>query len=248
MIELKNIHKRFGKNKVLRGINVDLDKPGITAVLGPNGSGKTTLIKSILGLVLTDKGEIYFNGKSIKGQFDYRKQISYLPQIARFPENLSVKEIIRMIKDLRSGQTDEDYFIRLFNLEGELNKKMGALSGGNRQKVNLLLALMYDNPVIILDEPSTGLDPLALINLKEYLQAEKARGKFIIITTHIMSLVEEMADHIVFLLDGNIYFDGSQNQLLAEHGNTGLEQTIANILRPISQYRSTPSSKMKSHA
>jgi len=232
MIRFENIHKQFGKNQVLQGIDLVFDQPGITAILGPNGSGKTTLIKCLLGLVLPDFGNIYFQDEEVIKKFEYRNQISHLPQIARFPQNLTAAEIIRMIKDLRPGNTREDFFIELFDLEKELDKKMSTLSGGNRQKVNLLLALMYDNPVIILDEPGTGLDPLALINLKEYLLKEKARGKLILITTHIMSFVEEMADNIVFLLEGNIYFDGSQQELLSKHGELSLEHAIANILRP----------------
>ena len=107
---------------------------------------------------------------------------------------------------------------------------MNTLSGGNRQKINLLLALMYDNPVLILDEPSTGLDPLSLIHLKKHLLIEKDRGKKIIITTHIMSFVEEMADHIVFLLDGKIYFDGALKKLIHECQTEKLEEAIAQIL------------------
>ena len=231
MIQIENLCKSFRKNKVLNGINVHFNGGGITAILGPNGSGKTTLIKCFLGLVLPDKGEIFFREQQIKKQFEYRNEISYLPQIARFPENLSPLEIIRMIKDIRKGETREAFLIELFGIKNELHKKMRVLSGGNRQKVNLLLALMYDNPVIILDEPSTGLDPLALINLKQFLLKEKARGKIILINTHILSFVEEVADNIVFLLDGKIYFDGSQEQLLAEQDEVSLEYAIANILK-----------------
>lgn len=231
MIHIDQLYKKFGKNKVLEGVSLDLDKPGITAIMGPNGSGKTTLIKCILGLVLYDKGRIEFDQKDIRKKHNYRKHISHLPQIARFPDNLTAREVIRMIKDLRAGETKEQFFIDLFDLEKELDKKMGNLSGGNMQKVNLLLALMYDCPVLILDEPSTGLDPIALINLKEYLHKEKERGKIIIITTHILSFVEDMADHIIFLLDGNIYFNGSKQDLLDRHHEKKIEKTIAKIMQ-----------------
>ncbi len=231
MIHFENIYKRFENNKVLTGIDIAFNDPGITAILGPNGSGKTTMIKCLLGLVIPDKGNIYYRNKSVLGAFDYRRYISYLPQIARFPENLTTLEIIRMIKDLRPGQTNEKYFIDMFDLDAELTKKMAALSGGNRQKINLMLALMYDNPVLILDEPSTGLDPIALINLKNYLRKEKENGKCILITTHIVNFVEEMADNIVFLLEGQIYFKGSLSRLITSHGGENLEQSIARILK-----------------
>ena len=239
MINIKNLYKSFGKNEVLKGITLDFQNGGITAILGPNGSGKTTLIKCLLGLVFADKGEITFKNKSTLNQFQYRNEISHLPQIARFPENLTTRELITMIKDLRKGKTKEDYFIKMFGLEIELDKKMVNLSGGTRQKVNIMLALMYDNPVIILDEPSTGLDPLALINLKAYLLKERDKGKLILITTHIMSFVEEIADDIAFLLEGHVYFYGPLAELLKIEEEVNLERAIAHILTP---------KKVKAHA
>ncbi len=232
MISIKQLHKQFGKNKVLKGIDLELHHPGITAILGPNGSGKTTLIKCLLGMVRPNSGTLTFQGQSIKKQYTYRNEIAHLPQIARFPENLTPAELIHMIKDLRRGQTNENYFIDLFGLQPELNKKMHTLSGGNRQKINLLLALMYDTPLIILDEPSTGLDPLALIRLKDHLLKERQRGKQILITTHIMSLVEELADRIIFLLEGKIFFNGTTAELLNRQHEDTLEKAIARILNP----------------
>src|SRR5680860_560914 len=101
MIEIQNLHKKFGKNQVLTGLDLNIEKGGIFAVLGPNGSGKTTLIKGILGMVVPNQGTISVDGNSIKNKWKYREGINYLPQIANFPGNLKVKELIRMIKDLR---------------------------------------------------------------------------------------------------------------------------------------------------
>ncbi|MDG2450307.1 MAG: ATP-binding cassette domain-containing protein, partial [Saprospiraceae bacterium] len=165
------------------------------------------------------------------GQFAYRNNVSYLSQIARFPENLTVKELISLMKEIKTGRTREDRFIKMFNLEKELSKKMGSLSGGTRQKVNITLALMHDDPFIILDEPSTGLDPLSLKELKEFIHEERDQGKLIIITTHILSLAEELSEDIVFLLEGEIYFNGSLNELLTEQHQYNLENAIANILK-----------------
>ncbi|NNE25385.1 MAG: ABC transporter ATP-binding protein [Saprospiraceae bacterium] len=231
MIKVQNIHKQFKTNKVLRDISIDFGAPGITSVLGPNGSGKTTLLKCILGLIIPNKGDILFDGVSIKNKHLYRNQIGHLPQIARFPENLTPTQIIHMIKDLRGNNTSEDKYIEMFNLKGELHKKMNTLSGGNKQKVNLLLTLMYDTPIIILDEPSTGLDPVALLNLKKELIWQRNQGKQIIVTTHIMPLVEEIADRIVFLLDGKIYYDGSLESLISQRKSKNLEHAIASILQ-----------------
>ncbi|MGB0864666.1 MAG: ABC transporter ATP-binding protein [Saprospiraceae bacterium] len=230
MISIKNLYKSFGKNEVLKGIDIDFNASGITAVLGPNGSGKTTLIKSVLGMVIPNRGEILVNGKSIKKHWEYRSQIDYLPQIARFPENLKVNDLITMIKDLRSQPSDEQTFITNFGLEPFLDKRLGTLSGGTKQKVNLLLAFMYDNPILILDEPTNGLDPVALIRLKDLVRAERAKGKTILMTTHIMSLVEELADEIVFLLEGKVYFRGKVQALLEAQGEANLERAIAKML------------------
>ncbi len=229
MIRIENLHKKFGKNQVLSNLDLDIKGGGIFAVLGPNGSGKTTLIKSILGMVIPSKGSISVLDKSIKKNWKYRQEIDYLPQIANFPGNLKVKELIRMIKDLRQKESKEDELIKTFGLETFLDKKLGTLSGGTKQKVNIVLTFMFDSPLIILDEPTTGLDPASLIKLKELILQEKGKGKTILITTHIMQFVEEMADEIIYLLEGDIYFKGSIQQLMAKTQQTDFEHAIAAI-------------------
>ncbi|MCT4630538.1 ABC transporter ATP-binding protein [Winogradskyella sp.] len=230
MVEITDIYKKFGKNNVLNGINLSIKEGGIFAVLGPNGSGKTTIIKTILGMVIPDSGSIKVLGTDIKSSSDYRHKIDYLPQIANFPSNLKVNELIKMIKDLR-GNTDADqHLIEKFKLEPFLNKKLGTLSGGTKQKVNIVLTFMFNSPIIILDEPTTGLDPISLIRLKELIQNEKEKGKTILITSHIMSFVEEVSDNIVFILEGKIYFKGSIAELKAKTKQEDFEHAIANIL------------------
>jgi len=231
MIKIQNLYKSYGKNQVLKGVHLDLHQTGkVIAILGPNGSGKTTLIKSILGMVLPDSGTIEVNNKNIAGEWNYRAQIDYLPQIARFPENLTVQELIDFIKDLRGETSNDKRFIQLFNLEPHLDKRLSSLSGGTKQKVNLTLALMYDSPIVILDEPSNGLDPVAMLHFRELIHEARAQGKMILITTHIMNLVEEMADEVVFLLEGKIYFQGTIAALLHQHHETSVERAIAQIL------------------
>lgn len=231
MINIIQLNKSYKKNHVLRDINLSLPESGIVALLGPNGSGKTTLLKCFLGMVLPDSGDIVFDGESVLCQYEYRAKVTYLSQIARFPENLTARELITLMKEIKPGETREDKFIEVFNLEKELDKKMGSLSGGTRQKVNITLALMHDDKLIILDEPSTGLDPLSMQELKKFILEEKERGKLILITTHILSLAEDLADDILFLLDGDIYFNGSLRTLLDEQGEQSLENAIAHILK-----------------
>lgn len=230
MVTIENLHKNYGKNEVLKGIDLTISDGGIIAVLGPNGSGKTTLIKSILGMVLPHQGSISINGTSIKNNWHYRKEIDYLPQIANFPGNLTVKELIRMIKDLRNKPANDDELIAYFKLEDFLDKKLINLSGGTKQKVNLVLTFMFDSPLVILDEPTSGLDPISLIRLKEWIFKEKAKGKTILITSHIMSFVEEIAEDIIFILEGKIYFNGSVSELKTQTGQTDFEHAIATIL------------------
>ncbi|QYA26739.1 ABC transporter ATP-binding protein [Gramella sp. MT6] len=231
MISIENLHKKFGKNEVLKGIDLNIEQGGIFAVLGPNGSGKTTLIKSILGMVVPNSGSIKINGKSVKNDWKYRNNIDYLPQIANFPGNLTVRELIRMIKDLRSYKKADDLrLIELFKLEPFLDKKLSNLSGGTKQKVNLVLTFMFDSSLIILDEPTTGLDPISHIRLKELITSEKQKGKTILITSHIMSFVEEIADEIVFLLEGKIYFKGGIPALKTKTEQPDFEHAIASIL------------------
>ncbi len=230
MVGFKNIHKKFNKNKVLTGIDLSIQKGKTTAILGPNGSGKTTLIKILLGMTLANQGEILVDDKSIKNDWSYRQEIDYLPQIANFPENIKVKEIVAMIKDLRNQTTRDKELIAYFELEPYLNTKLSHLSGGFKQKVNIVLSLMFDSPFIILDEPTSGLDPVSLIKLKELLKKEQDKGKTILITSHIMSFVEEVSDHIAFILDGKVFFDGSIKELKSTTDETNFEYAIANLL------------------
>ncbi|WP_418602377.1 ABC transporter ATP-binding protein [Hwangdonia sp.] len=230
MVSIQNLHKKFGKNQVLSALDLEISEGGIFAVLGPNGSGKTTLIKSILGMVIPNKGAISVLGENVRKNSDYRHKIDYLPQIANFPSNLKVKELIKMIKDLRKHTDEDERLIKLFKLKPFLDKKLGTLSGGTKQKVNLVLTFMFDSPLIILDEPTTGLDPISLIRLKDLIQVEKAKGKTILITSHIMSFVEEVSDEIVFLLEGKIYFKGTISELKNKTEQPDFEHAIASIL------------------
>ena len=230
MIRIKDLHKQFGKVKVLEGIDLDIDSPGIYAVLGPNGSGKTTMIKCILGMVIPDNGELVVNDQNIAGAWEYRNDIDYLPQIAQFPGNLTVNELLNMIRNLRGKESGHESLIDLFDLHPHLDKKLGNLSGGTRQKVNIVLALMFDCRIMILDEPTTGLDPVSLIHLKELIHKAKEDGKIILITSHIMSFVEEISDEILFILEGKIHYQGSVSALKESTNEMDLEHAIAHLL------------------
>jgi Cu-processing system ATP-binding protein len=230
MIEIRGLNKYYNRNHILKDISLDINEPGIYAVLGPNGSGKTTLLKSIIGLVLPRAGEVMVNEIPVQETHLYRTEISYLPQIAKFPDNLRVYELIRLIKDIRMQDGDEKPLIELFQLQQEMKKRLGNLSGGTRQKVNTVLGFLFDTPIIILDEPTVSLDPVALAKFKTLISEKKKQGKIILYTTHIMSLVEEFSDRIILLMEGRIIFKGRLAEILTASGKDSLENAITYLV------------------
>lgn len=231
MIEFNQIFKRFGPLQVLRSVELQITEAGIYTIIGPNGSGKTTLIKSLLGMVIPDSGEIRLKGEPVKGQYRYRTAIAYLPQIARFPENLRVEEFLKFIERLRGVPQRKDHLLQEFGMNLMLKKKLRYLSGGNRQRVNLVACLMYDCQVLVLDEPTAGLDPVTLVKLKGFLREERSRGKIILLTTHILDLVQSMADEVIFLLEGRIHYRGHPRDLMDATGTGDIEQATAALIQ-----------------
>ena len=229
-ITIENIQKRFGKQEVLRGIHLNFKEGTIYSILGPNGSGKTTLMKSILGLVRPDNGVIKVFENDTNFDHEYRRKISYVPQIARFPENLKVHELIDLVQKVRQEKADPTYYIQLFDIESYLQHQLKNLSGGTRQKVNLVLAFMFKTDILILDEPTSGLDPINVLRLKSEMKKMKADGKCIILTTHILQLAEEISDELVFLLEGQIKYFGTPAKLNEQTQMDTLEKSIAALL------------------
>lgn len=232
MIEIKNISKQFGKLDVLKSVNLNLEKGECVALIGPNGCGKTTLIKSILGMVIPTQGEIKVKGQTIKNEFEYRSKIGYMPQIGRYPENMSIGQIINMMKQIRSSQNSKDnHLYHQFRLGQILNKKMRTLSGGTTQKVSATLAFMFDHDILILDEPTAGLDPVSSEILKEKILEEKSKGTLIIITSHLLSELDDLITQLVFMQDGEIIFHKQTDLLLLETKEHKISKAIATILK-----------------
>lgn len=232
MITTKNITKKFGKLKALDNISVTFSKGECIALLGPNGCGKTTLIKSILGMVVPESGEIYFNEKSIGHSWHYRRDIGYMPQIGRYPENMTIAHVIEMMKDIRKEKdrkVDEE-LVESFGLRNLMQKKMSTLSGGTTQKVSAALAFMFNPDVLILDEPTAGLDPLSSEKLKEKIIKEKQNGKLILITSHILSELDELITEVFYMQDGLLLFHKKLQALKEETGEIKLSKAIAKIM------------------
>ena len=233
MIEVKNLTKKFGKFTALDDLNLSFTNSKSIALIGPNGCGKTTLIKSILGLNVIETGDILVDGKSVKDDYRYRQDIGYMPQIGRYPENMSIGQTIKMIKDTRKiSETHLDIeLLENFELEKMYDKKMGTLSGGTTQKVSAVLAFMFDPKVIILDEPTAGLDPLASELLKNQIIKEKNRGKLIIITAHLLSELDDIVSEIVFMNEGKIIVQQSVTDLMTERKSEKISESIISILK-----------------
>ncbi|MBX2984626.1 MAG: ABC transporter ATP-binding protein [Bacteroidia bacterium] len=232
MIQFTNINKQFDNFKVLKEVNLHLGEKNIIALIGPNACGKTTLIKCLLGMVIPNSGEIFFMDKPIKGQWEYRHQIGYMPQIARYPENMKVGHVLEMIEDLRDGRKanlDKELYDS-FNLKNILNKRMGTLSGGTRQKVSAYLAFLFDPAVLILDEPTAGLDPVASLVLKDKILKEKEKGKLILVTSHILSELDEVINQIVYMEEGRIIFCKPIEDVKKDTGKVKLTEAIAQIM------------------
>jgi Cu-processing system ATP-binding protein len=231
MIRIEGLSKRYGRLTALDGLDLSIRRGEVTAVLGPNGAGKSTLIKSILGLVRPEAGRITVGGMVVNGAPEYRRMIGYMPQSARYPENLTGREIIRMIRDLREDDGEVDLrLVDALRLEPELDKPFRALSGGNRQKISAVIAFLFRPDILFLDEPSTGLDPVSSSTLKDRILAERQAGRTIVLSSHIMSEVQELGDRVVYLLDGRIHFEASVNELLERTGEESLERAIASLV------------------
>ena len=230
MIQIQGVRKRYGKLSVLEDLDLEIEQGRVTALVGPNGTGKTTLIKMILGLATPDAGAIRIDGALVGRDPAYRARIGYMPQIARFPDNLTGTELIRMLQDLRGGAAGDRRLIDAFGLLPQLGRPLRTLSGGTRQKVNAVLAFLFDPELLILDEPSAGLDPLSSSILKDRILADRAAGKTFLLTSHVMSELEELADDVAFLLDGKVRFLGSIRELKLRTRQENLERAIARMM------------------
>jgi Cu-processing system ATP-binding protein len=232
MIQIQHVHKRFGKLTVLNDVNLSLKGGQCIALIGPNGSGKTTLIKTILGMVVSQSGKILFKEKDTAHKWEYRKEIGYMPQIGRYPENMTVGQVLDMMKDIRKmpeHELDTD-LVTAFQIAQIMDKRMRTLSGGTRQKVSACLAFIFNPSVLILDEPTAGLDPLSTEILKEKIRAEKQKDKLIIITSHVLSELDDLVSEVIYMQDGKPRFHETLDTLKASTGTDRLSKAIAHVM------------------
>lgn len=231
MIELQALNKNFGKLRALDQVSIRFGSGKSYALIGPNGSGKTTLIKSILGMVIPSSGEIKVDGQSIQNDWKYREKIGYMPQIGHYPENMRIGQLIDMMKNIRqnTGQTDDE-LVEEFGLRKIYDKRMHAMSGGTRQKVSAALAFLFHAPILILDEPTAGLDPVSVEILKEKIIREQSAGKLMIISSHILSDLDELSTDVVYIFEGKIQYHDSLVDLKIQTGESRLGRAVANMI------------------
>lgn len=230
MITIKNLNKSYGKQHVLHDINLTLEQRQCIGFVGPNGCGKTTLMKCILGLVTPQSGEVLVNGMNVQENQSYRQHIGFMQQNSCFPENMSVRETFRTIQDVRGTNTGLDKELYdAYEIESIAEKKTKTLSGGTSQKVNAALAFLFNPDILILDEPTASLDPLAANILKEKIVKEK--NKLVFITSHILSELEGIVTHIIFMEEGHILFFKPVDQLLKESQQDNVSQAVMYYLK-----------------
>ena len=230
MITIKNLNKSYGKQQVLHDINLTLEQGQCIGFVGPNGCGKTTLMKCILGLVTPQSGEVLVNGINVQENQSYRQHIGFMQQNSCFPENMSVRETFRTVQDVRGTNTGLDKELYdAYEIESIAEKKTKTLSGGTSQKVNAALAFLFNPDILILDEPTASLDPLAANILKEKIVKEK--NKLVFITSHILSELEGIVTHIIFMEEGHILFFKPVDQLLKESQQDNVSQAVMYYLK-----------------
>lgn len=231
MIDARGLRKRFGAVEVLRGLDLHVARGRVTALVGPNGAGKTTFIKSLLRLTRPDEGTLTFDGTVIGSDDSYRARIGYMPQLARFPANLTGMDLLALLRDLRGGEAGSERLAEPFGLQSALGTRLRVLSGGTRQKVNAVAAFLFSPELYVLDEPTAGLDPVSSGILKARILRERAEGHTVLLTSHIMSDIDELADDVIYLADGRVRYAGALTDLTGAMGHPNLERAIAELMR-----------------
>ena len=231
-VEFRALRKRFGRLTALDGIDIQVAAGRVTALVGPNGAGKSTLIKCLLGLVRPDEGSILLDGRPRGAGWEYRRALGYMPQAPRFPDNLSGREVVAMLRDLRGGASAHDEeLLEWFGESGALDRPVRVLSGGTRQKLNAAIAFLFRPGLLILDEPTAGLDPVASGILKDKIRRVRDAGATVVLSSHLMAELEELAEDLVFLVEGRVRYAGPLSGLKERTAEAGLERAMAALLQ-----------------
>ena len=219
-LQITNLTKKFGEQTALNNINLSIEKNEIVGLLGPNGAGKSTLMKSITGVVKIDEGEILFNDKDItQYQIESKKNIGFLPENNPLYQEMFVKEYLNFVADIHKIPSERiDEVIELVGITPEKSKKISQLSKGYKQRVGLAQAILHQPDLLILDEPTNGLDPNQIIEIRNVIK-EIGKEKTIILSTHIMQEVEALCSRVILIHKGNILQDTSIEEFKGRYNN-----------------------------
>jgi ABC-2 type transport system ATP-binding protein len=218
MILINNLSKSYGNVKALENASLSIQKGEIVGLLGPNGAGKTTLIKIITGYLQPDAGSVSVEELDIIEDTEkIQKRIGYLPENAPLYPELTVLEYLQMIANLRQIAPDEQngailYALKAVSLENVINRRIGQLSKGMRQRVGLAQAIIHKPEILILDEPTVGLDPTQIVEIREMIK-RLSKHSTILFSTHILSEVEAICDRVVMIMNGKIKADSNLSEL-----------------------------------
>jgi len=217
-IQVKEVSKLYGKQKALDALSFEISDAEVVGFLGPNGAGKSTMMKIITGFLPQSSGEVFVNGLNVmENSLEVRKQIGYLPEHNPLYLDMYVKEYLEYVAGIyklgRNKKKRVDEMIELTGLGLEQKKKISALSKGYRQRVGLAQALIHDPKVLILDEPTTGLDPNQLVEVRKLIQ-NIGREKTVMLSTHIMQEVEAICQRVLIINKGKLVADQPSNNML----------------------------------
>ena len=225
VLKIEHLHNGYREKDILNDINLTIEEGEIFGLIGLNGAGKTTLIKSVLGLLTPTSGYIDICGMNTKNRHS-RKNVSYLPEKFQPNQQLKCKEFIKIFSDSFDLEKVKELCETLDLDKSVLNKKISSLSKGMSQKIGLITAVLNNKNLMILDEPMSGLDPKARINLKNLLLNYKKNGKSVFFSSHILSDIDEICDRIAILNNNKIVFIGTPEELKAKNNNTSLEKAF----------------------
>ena len=214
IVKVRGLQKKFGKSQALQEVSFTVNAGEVVGFIGPNGAGKSTTIRILLGIIRRDVGEAKIFGKDVwKESLEIHKRIAYVPGDVALWGSLTGGEIIDIFMKLHGGgdKSKRDYLIKRFELDPK--KKAKGYSKGNRQKVGLIAALSVDSDLYIFDEPTSGLDPLMEAVFQEEVEKIKRAGKAILLSSHILSEVERLADQVVIIRQGKVVETGTLDEL-----------------------------------
>ena len=233
MIEIKNVSKSYdGKVKALNDISFKIDNGDIFAFIGHNGAGKTTMIKSLVGILDFDSGDILINGKSIKKEpIECKREMAYVPDNPDLYENMTGLDFINFICDiydvsLEDRKVNIEKYSKMFEMDGKLGSDISSFSHGMKQKVALIAALSHNPDVLIMDEPFVGLDPKAVFDMKEIMKKMCKEKKTIFFSTHILEVAEKLCHRVAIIKDGKIVKIGKMKDIM---GDESLEQVFLEL-------------------